>query len=289
MDRALYGSNGFYRRNAPGVHFRTSPHAADSLAEAIALLVAAAGVTEVVDVGAGRGDLLTALESRLPGVALHGVEVAARPSAFPARIGWSELPPPEGAPESGGVRLLVANQWLNNVPIDVVEVDLEGTARLVEPASSGDESLGDPPSTADLAWLSRWWPLAGAEPGTRAEVGWPRDQAWAATVRSVQHGFAVAVDFAHRAERRPPHGTLVGYRDGTAVPPTPDGSADLVAHVALDACADAGLRAGATATVLTTQGEVLRALGVTTTPAPDEHGWLIQAVGMELPTVLDQM
>jgi SAM-dependent MidA family methyltransferase len=42
----------------------------------------------------------------------------------------------------------------------------------------------------------------------------------------------------------------------------PDGSCDLTAHVALDACAAAGEAAGATGTVLTTQAEALRALGV---------------------------
>ena len=42
----------------------------------------------------------------------------------------------------------------------------------------------------------------------------------------------------------------------------PDGTRDLTAHVALDACAGAGEAAGATATVLTAQGEALRGLGV---------------------------
>ena len=42
----------------------------------------------------------------------------------------------------------------------------------------------------------------------------------------------------------------------------PDGSCDLTAHVALDACAAAGEAAGATATVLTTQAEALCGLGV---------------------------
>ena len=46
---------------------------------------------------------------------------------------------------------------------------------------------------------------------------------------------AVAVDYGHLpADRRP---TLTGYRDGRQVPPVPDGSCDLTAHVALDSCA----------------------------------------------------
>jgi SAM-dependent MidA family methyltransferase len=55
---------------------------------------------------------------------------------------------------------------------------------------------------------------------------------------------------------------LTGYRDGRQVVPVPDGSCDVTAHVALDACAEAGRRAGATETVLTTQREALTALGM---------------------------
>lgn len=311
MDRALYGSNGFYRRNAPGAHFRTSVHASTRFAAAIARLAEAIGATEVVDVGAGRGELLTALHPLLPGAALHGVEVVARPPVLPARIGWSELLPAA----SDDTRLLLANEWLDNVPLDVVEVDFEGTARLALVAPDGSESPGDPPSEADRAWLARWWPLDGG-PGTRAEVGRTRDAAWAAAVGSVRRGMAVAVDYAHHAGARPSTGTLVGYRNGRQVPPHPDGSCDLTAHVALDACAAAGVEAGATATVLATQRDVLGALGLaaalpsrsaaSTDPAAylrdlaeasgaaelrDPAGlggfwWLIQSVDLELPPAL---
>jgi SAM-dependent MidA family methyltransferase len=315
MDRALYGSNGFYRRNAPGAHFRTSVHASEDFAVAVARLVEAIGATELVDVGAGRGELLTALERRLPNVALHGVEVAARPAALPGRIGWSQLSPLEG----DGIRLLLANEWLDNVPLDVVEVDPDGAVRLVFVAPNGFETNGDPPSEADLAWLGRWWPIDGAEPGTRAEIGWPRDLAWSAAVRSVQRGLAVAVDYAHSRGNRPTSGTLAGYRDGRTVPPEPDSTCDLTAHVALDACAAAGTAVGATATVLATQREVLNALDIggalppreraTEDPAgylaelsaataraelrdPDGLGgftWLIQAVGIPLPPTLQPL
>jgi len=315
MDRALYGTNGFYRRNAPGAHFRTSVHASDSFASAVVALVEAVGATELVDVGAGRGELLTALETRLPDVALHGVEVVPRPPGLPDRIAWSELVPLAG----DDIRVLLANEWLDNVPLDVVEVDSEGCPRLVFVAPNGFELPGDPPTPADLAWLRRWWPVEGAEPGTRVEVGWPRDLAWTGAVRSVRRGLAVAVDYAHLAGARPPHGTLVGYRDGRAVPPEPDGTCDLTAHVALDACADAGTEGGATATVLATQRDVLGALGIrgalpprgraTDDPAaylaelaaattraelrdPDGLGgftWLIQAVGIPLPAALTSL
>jgi SAM-dependent MidA family methyltransferase len=112
----------------------------------------------------------------------------------------------------------------------------------------------------------RWWPLDGAAPGDRAEVGLSRDAAWAAAVRALGAGVAVAVDYGHlRADRvlgRYAGGTLTGYRHGRAVPPVPDGSCDLTAHVAVDACAQAGRAAGATSTALLRQREVLRNLGL---------------------------
>ncbi|WP_449060527.1 hypothetical protein [Planomonospora algeriensis] len=90
----------------------------------------------------------------------------------------------------------------------------------------------------------------------------------------------MAVDYAHASGRRPPYGTLAGYRDGAAVPPVPDGSCDITAHVALDACAAAGERAGAATAALTTQREALRGLGLTGTRPPadlartDPRGYL---------------
>ncbi|MYS43043.1 hypothetical protein GTY23_17755, partial [Streptomyces sp. SID5998] len=64
--------------------------------------------------------------------------------------------------------------------------------------------------------------------------------AWAGAVSRLRRGLAVAVDYAHTAADRPPFGTLTGFRDGRETAPVPDGSCDLTAHVALDACAAAG-------------------------------------------------
>jgi len=78
----------------------------------------------------------------------------------------------------------------------------------------------------------------------------------------LRRGVAVAMDYSHRRGERPRAGTLAGYRDGRPVPPVPDGSCDLTAHVALDACAAAGEAAGACASALTTQRQALMALGL---------------------------
>jgi len=326
MADALYGQSGFYRRERPAAHFRTSVHASPLFAAALASLVgrvdAALGRPErldLVDVGAGTGELLTGILAAVPGELRDrlrpvGVEVAERPAGLPAGIGWS------GAiPELAG--LLVANEWLDNVPADVVELTAAGP-RLVLVDDAGEESLGPPVGGGDRGWLDRWWPLT--EIGARAEVGLARDAAWAGAVGRVRRGVAVAIDYAHtRADRAAGAirgGTLAAYRDGRPVRPVPDGSCDLTAHVALDACAataTAGQSPGrVTGTVLTSQRAALRALGLHGRRPPgalagsdpaaylvalaragqaaeltDPAGlggftWLVQAVGVPLPVSL---
>jgi SAM-dependent MidA family methyltransferase len=157
----------------------------------------------------------------------------------------------------GIVGLLLATEWLDNVPVDVAELDDLGRLRrvLVEP-STGVESLGPPPDAADRLWLTRWTDLR--RPGERAEIGWPRDVAWADAVGAVRRGVALAVDYGHVREDRPVHGTLTGFRGGRQVPPIPDGSCDVTAHVAMDSAASAA----GTAYTLITQRAALRALAV---------------------------
>ncbi|WP_020579458.1 SAM-dependent methyltransferase [Actinopolymorpha alba] len=261
--RALYGPGGFFRTQAPAAHFRTSVHVSSAFADAVFRLARSAGLRAVTDVGAGRGELLTTLHQFAQDLDLLGVEVANRPADLPDAVGWSDVVPDtlDG--------LVIANEWLDDVPLDVVEVDSGGALRLVEvQVETGDERLADPIDGRDLAWVERWWPLADAPPGSRAEVGWPRDDAWAGVVRRLRTGIAVAIDYGHLRERRPYAGTLVGYRAGRLVPPVPDGSCDLTSHVAVDAVARAGEEAGAASTVLTDQRSALRGLGVTGTRPP---------------------
>ncbi|MBC7374324.1 MAG: SAM-dependent methyltransferase, partial [Frankiales bacterium] len=131
--------------------------------------------------------------------------------------------------------------------------------RVVQVLPDGTESLGGPGDPEDLAWARQWWPQ-----GRRVEVGLSRDRAWAGAVGQLRRGLAVAVDYGHVLgdrstffDRRP---TLTGYRNGRQVPPLPDGSCDLTAHVALDAVAAAG------GGRVMTQREALLHLGVDATP-----------------------
>lgn len=252
---ALYGTRGFYRRpEGPAGHFRTSVHASPLFAQAVLDLARAAGLDTIVDVGSGRGELLRALHALDPSVSLHGVEVADRPAGLPGAISWE----PELSPQPSA--LVFANEWLDAIPVDVVEQTGDGP-RLVEVDTiTGDQRLGEVPPREDVAWLQRWWPLAHA--GARAEIGRPRDDAWAGVIGALQGGLAVAVDYAHVLGRRPASDTIVGYREGRIVRAVPDGSCDISVHVAIDACAHAGEAAGATTTVLTTQRAALRALGL---------------------------
>jgi SAM-dependent MidA family methyltransferase len=318
MQAALYGPGGFYARGEPPArHFRTSVHVSSRYAEAVLCLLrhVDAGLghparLDLVDVGAGRaellGQVLAAAEPDLAGrIAAYAVEVTARPAGLDPRIGWGAEPP-------GRITgLAVASEWLDNVPLDVVELTAAGPVLVQVEPGTGAERPGPAAEPADLAWLRAWWPLRSV--GDRAEVGRSRCEAWAGIVRRIGRGAALAVDYGHVRAARPGWGTLTGYLEGRAVPALPDGSRDITAHVALDACAAAGRRAGAGQTLLTTQREALRSLGVSgRRPPPDlavsdpagyvrelchasedaelmdpgglgGFGWLVQAVGVALP------
>jgi SAM-dependent MidA family methyltransferase len=261
-EAALYGPGGFYRRpEGPAGHFRTSVHASPLFAAAVARLLcrvdeALGRPAELafVDMAAGRGELVTGVLAALPaGVAArtraYAVEIAGRPDGLDRRIEW------RGEPPERITGLLFANEWLDNVPVDVAEVDSAGVPRLVLVREDGTERLGEPVPAAEAAWLARWWPATGQ--GFRMEIGLSRDRAWAAAAGTLARGLAVAVDYAHTAAARPPFGTLTAFREGREMRPVPDGSCDITAHVALDACAAAfpGAR-------LLSQREALHALGL---------------------------
>lgn len=228
-DVALYGPHGFYRHERPAAHFRTSVHASPLFAEAIARLAQAMEVSQVTDIAAGEGELGRVL--RPLGLDVVDIELD---DSLPAEL--------DG--------LVIANEWLDNVPCEVVELDPAGSVRYL----LADQTLGDVVEGKDLGWLEEWWPLA--EPGDRAEVGLTRDEAWAGIVGRLTDGVAVAIDYGHVRAERPPYGTLTGFRGGRECEVALDGSCDVTAHVALDSLA------AAVSGQLTTQREALRALGL---------------------------
>ncbi|MEU8182848.1 SAM-dependent methyltransferase [Micromonospora sp. NPDC049044] len=338
MGHALYGPGGFFvAGGGPAAHFRTSVHASPAFATALLRLLtqvdAALGQParlDVVDVGAGRGELLRALAGGVVGVSgepthsgrsglipawagspetptstasvrplggepssvtvrqslaervrFTAVEYAERPENLPEEINWTaEIP-------EGITGLLIASEWLDNVPLDVAVHTADGWRYVLVDPESGAETVGEPISPDDLDWLTTWWPppassshadpdltstdaTSGSESGfratpssdhPRAEIGRTRDDAWASAVRKMERGLAVAVDYGHLREGRPVDGTLTGYRGGRQVPPVPDGSSDVTAHVAMDSVASAGAQVARCAYSLVSQREALRALG----------------------------
>ncbi|MBA3233871.1 MAG: SAM-dependent methyltransferase [Propionibacteriales bacterium] len=253
-ERALYGPDGFYRREQPADHFRTSAQVGEAYADVVLALLRREGLAAVLDVGAGAGELLRVLHHRDRRLSLTGVELRSRPADLPEAIAWvDELP----ASIEG---LLLANEMLDNVPCDVVEVDDVGVVRLVEVLpSTGEERLGAKAPPEALSWLARWWPVD--QPGRRAEVGLTRDVWWADACARLTSGVAVAVDYGHLRDTRPPVGSLTSYRAGRVCVASPDGRHDVTAHVAVDALSNV---VGAS---FSTQRETVEAL-TSATPSP---------------------
>lgn len=229
---ALYGPDGFYRREAPADHFRTSVHASPLFATAVIRLARELGASTVTDLGAGRGELAAAIGRQTPDLAVVSIDVG---SELPDRL--------EG--------LVIANELLDNIPCEIAELD--DVPRYV----LADGSLGPVVEGNDLTWMTEWWELD--EPGDRAEIGSARDDFWAGVVDRLEHGTAIAIDYGHVRADRPPYGSLAGYRDGRDCDPVPDGTCDITAHVAVDSVAAA---VGGT---VTSQRDALRALGLDAT------------------------
>jgi len=240
---ALYGPRGFYRdAGGPAAHFTTSTHggAGRVLAEALWAWAGALGADGVVDVGAGRGELLRHLSAAGPGRPLTGVDVVARPAGLPELIDWVVSPGGARLPEDLAPRnaLVIAHEWLDVVPCTLAEVDADHVLREVHvDVATGKESLNGPLNATDLQWCQQFWPSAlspDAEPGDRVEVGCQRDIAWQDLLGRMSGGTAIAVDYGHRVGHRPRKGTFTAYREGMQVSPFPDGGCDLTAHVAVD-------------------------------------------------------
>lgn len=237
---ALYRSDGFYRQEpGPAGHFATSaqgiPGGGRLLARALVILAERARCTRLVDVGAGRGELLLEIAYAAPELELTGVDVVDRPADLPGTVDW--LISPGGAELPDELRdlqetLVIAHEWLDVVPCTVAQHD-GAVWRTVEVDPSGAERLAAPLDDTEMQWLQVNWPPNAGE-GRRVEIGTTRDSACRDLRARLDSGLFVIVDYGHLAADRPPYGTLTGYRDGVQCPPLPDGSTDITAHVAMD-------------------------------------------------------
>lgn len=248
----------FWASEQPTSHFSTSASAlvADRVARLVREADARLGqppALHVVDIGCGDGSLLALVRERCgdlaPRAAWIGVDVRpVRIDGIEAVVADAPAPLPFAAVQG----VVMAHEWLDEIPCDIVERDDEGVDRLVLVERDGREILG-PPIEDDAAcahcgvdaaearsWLARWWPLR--EPGDRAEIGISRDRAWTWMAGLLDSGTVLATDYGHGAGGRSDghrHGSLAAYRAGRLVRPVPDGTANLTAHVALDSCAAA--------------------------------------------------
>lgn len=248
-EHALYGDRGFYRTNLPAEHFRTSPQVSAAFADAVVAIVRRHALASVCDLGAGGGELLAEIHRVAPDLLLTGVDVRDRPQVLPDTIGWQRESP------SGFGGLVFANELLDNVPCDVVEVDDEGSPRYVEvDVATGEERVGAEVDGESVEWLTRWWPIS--DPGQRAEVGMSRDAFWATVCTANPNSVCIAVDYGHVSQSRPTQGSLASYRKGIQTPVAYDARHDITAHVAFDSLA------AAVGGVVWRQRDVLRDVGL---------------------------
>jgi len=211
----------------------------------------------VIDIGAGDGRLLRDLSDRLnEGISFIGVDVRPRPVMLVDVIDWVERDIDPDAREITGrdgdwSGLLIAHEFLDDVPCDVVELDEHCVPHVVlVDTQSGAEEIGpalDDPAAhryveapaLSAQWLAQWWPAT--RPYARREIGLSRDRMWARLRRVLRSGQAIAVDYGHRFSDRQAGmwdaGTLKGFVAGRPHRAVPDGSVNITAHVALDACA----------------------------------------------------
>ena len=286
IDRALYGESGFYLRERPSGHFRTSVSASAVFAEAVLSLLGQVdaelgmpGRLDLVDIGAGEGVLRRPGARRAPARAArpapgHGrrpVAPAGRPASGDRlarrpsrgdRAGWP-------SPTSGWTTC----RWTSPSGPPTGRGSSWSTPR---PATSGS---GAAPSARPTA---SGWNAGGrcARRATGPRSAGTRDAAWASVIERLERGRAIAVDYAHPVDNRPAvrHAHRIPRRrDGVAHPRR---TCDITAHVALDACAEAGRAGRRDIHTLSTQRDALRALGITGARPPldlarvDPRGYL---------------
>lgn len=300
-DAWMRANTEFYENNRPEGHFATSVELADQIARALAELIVQERDRHhdrefvVIDVGSGSGRLLEQLRPRLASdVHLLGIDMRERPPHLPIDFQWRQVILSEDSDDVTGIGtdvagVLIAHEFLDDIPCDVVEFDddLSPHLVLVDP-QTGAEELGprlDDPAAATLleahrpseiqAWIDTWWPATRA--GGRREVGLARQRLWSTLIRSVRTGCAVAIDYAHtRADRAAgiwDAGTLKGFSSGRPRRPVPDGSVNITAHVALDSLASPSAR-------LISQAEILGTSSLSSWPAGlGSYTWLIEPLG----------
>lgn len=242
----------------------------------------------ITDVGAGAGQLSLALADQLaerPWIRFAAVDLRPSPAVLPPSMRWL-VGDARALPLQPARRVVIAHEFLDDIPCERFEVDEWGEAHLIivtDGAAIMGPTLADDIACARLEvnaaelrnWLDKWWPAR--RPFMRGEVGSTRDATWQHLTGWITSGLGIAIDYGHlRAEREVgtwDGGTLTGFRGGRAVTPILDGSCNITAHVAMDAVAAARPNCEYT---LNRQTEVLHGGHVTKPGGLGDFLWLTQ-------------
>ena len=271
----LHPAHGYYATRDPlgaAGDFTTAPEISQMFGELMGLCLAQAWLDQgaparfvLAELGPGRGTLMADLWRATRGVpgfhaaaTLWLVEASPVLRAAQARrlphAHWADTADalPEGAP-----LFLVANEFFDALPIRQFRRDGAGWREVLVGLKDGALALGlgDPLSPPDLAHR-----LADTAPGMIVETC-PAARPVMAAIESriaAQGGAALIVDYGDWRSRGDTFQALRNH--AFADPLAEPGLADLTAHVDFEALAQAAPRLSASA--LTPQGDLLRALGI---------------------------
>lgn len=241
-----WDADDFYRRHAPENHFDTLVQHSPLLAQRIAawLRSEVTGAVEVFDLGSGNASLIQHITAHTSQIAqAHAIDLRERPADVDTSITWHRRDVlSEGLPPrmTDAIPVLIAHEFFDDIPCDLVDVDDAGQCWWMEADETGEPVRGhrvDEAST--IEWMHRWWPPR--RPGMRIEIGLSRDRLWHSLIRQYPHAIGIVIDYGHTLRERLigtwDAGTLVGYRDHRVTAPRLDGHTNVTAHVAMDALA----------------------------------------------------
>jgi len=249
LDSEEWWNPDFWSSNTPTDHFDTpSTLCAQALSGAILHWCRKLGLQRVIDVGSGDGKLLDECSARAHGLQFSGIDVR----KFPPSGGWRGITARWDRRTDAWVGeelrigpepcLVIAVEWLDDLPAAVAMSDPRSAPAETGPVRMGPDGDSAPLSSAENAWLARWWPHL--PPGERAVVGLTRDRAWCWWARRLPPGSVLAtIDYGHTIHDRPADGGLAAHVHGVAA--TPGTGTNVTASVAIDSLTHAVEELGA--------------------------------------------